>query len=202
MSGKVTNVVIGIDQSYKNTGISVAVNGKLIKVGSLPLSTSQFNSDKRRRLSHIVDHLILQVLQMGSDSNTVNLKIICERIRTFSGGFLSTEYIKQTGALIACIVDTAYAHGVKVYSVDTRAWKAAVIGTSKGSDGNNKQPAIDYIRKLGWGDQLLIPLKRARKGSFVKDGQHYAWNDDAADSACIALFGFTPGHMSKLKEEK
>ena len=189
-------IVIGIDQSYKNTGISVAVNGKLIKVSSLNLSTSQFNSDKRRRLRHIIDHLLTQCLQRCPD-----VIIICERIRTFSGGFLSTSYIKQTGALIATIVDAAYEHNVPVYSVDTRAWKAAVVGTSKDDGGDKKLPAINYVRKLGWEDSILIPIKRARKGSFMKDGQHYAWNDDAADSACIALFGFTPGFKDKLTQE-
>ena len=189
-------IVIGIDQSYQNSGISVAYNGKLIKVSSLNLSTSDFNSVKRKRLKHIVNHLIVQALQRCSD-----VIIICERIRTFSGGFLSTSYIKQTGALIATIVDTAYEHGVPVYSVDTRAWKAAVIGTSKDEGGDKKLPAINFIRKLGWEDALLVPIKRKRKGSFVKGGAHYVWNDDAADSACIALFGFTPGFEEKLTQE-
>ena len=154
-------IVIGIDQSYQNSGISVAYNGKLIKVSSLNLSTSDFNPVKRKRLKHIVNHLIVQALQRCSD-----VIIICERIRTFSGGFLSTSYIKQTGALIATIVDTAYEHGVPVYSVDTRAWKAAVIGTSKDEGGDKKLPAINFIRKLGWEDALLVPIKRKRKGSL------------------------------------
>ena len=114
---------------------------------------------------------------------------------------MSTDYIKQTGALIATIVDVAYEHEIPVYSVDTRAWKSAVIGTSKAEEGDKKLPAINHIRKLGWEDSLLIPVKRAKKGSFEKDGLHYVWNDDAADSACIALFGFTPGFKGKLKEE-
>lgn len=114
---------------------------------------------------------------------------------------MSTEYIKQTGALIATIVDAAYEHGIPVYSVDTRAWKSAVIGTSKPEDGNNKLPAINFIRKLGWEDEILIPIPRKRKGCFEKDGSFYMWNDDAADSACIALFGFTPGFKEKLKLE-
>lgn len=114
---------------------------------------------------------------------------------------MSTDYIKQTGALIATIVDVAYEHDIPVYSVDTRAWKSAVIGTSKPEDGNKKLPAINYVRKLGWEDAILIPIKKKRKDSFEKDGKHFAWNDDAADSACIALFGFTPGYKSKLKEE-
>lgn len=191
-----SRIVIGIDQSYKNTGISIAQDGKLIKVKSLDLSTSTFNSEKRSRLRNIVVKLINSCQRKDSD-----LIIICERIRTFSGGFLSTEYIKQTGALISTIVDAAYDYGVPVYSVDTRAWKSAVIGTSKSEQGDKKLPAINFVRNLGWEDAIMTQVKRKKKGSFERDGAHYVWNDDAADSACIALFGFTPGFKDKLKVE-
>jgi len=110
--------------------------------------------------------------------------VVCERIRTFSMGknknggkplqFMNIGYIKATGALIATIVDVAYQFGVKVYSVDTRSWKAQVVGTTKGG----KAPTLAYVKSLGFD---------------VK-------NDDAADSACIALYPFCKKQNLKLEE--
>lgn len=190
-------IVIGIDQSYNNTGISIAADGKLKKASSINLSCCQNNTEKRLMVKNKLIHILDKMSQRGNQ-----ITIICERIRTFSGGFLSTDYIKSTGALIATIVDVAQGYDIRVYSVDTRSWKSAIVGTSKSDkDGNNKGPTIKFVRKLGFEDSLLVPIKRAKKGSFEKNGQHYMWNDDAADSACIALYGFLPKSQQKLKLE-
>lgn len=191
-------IVIGIDQSYNNCGISIAADGRLVKVTSLPLSSYQNNSEKRKALKNKLIHVIEKVNCRASQ-----MVIICERIRTFSGGFLSTDYIKSTGALIACIVDVAYEYDIPVYSVDTRSWKSAIVGTSKpDASGDKKAPTIRYVKNLGFEDSILIPVKRKRKGSFERDGVHYIYNDDAADSACIALYGFLAPSKQSLKEEK
>jgi hypothetical protein len=174
-------LVIGIDQSYTRTGISLAVDGKLMKVTSIPFRGPQSHTDKRKQISNIVTHILTK-----NSSRVSECIIICERIRTFSGGFLSTSYIKATGALIATIVDAAYPFGVKVFSVDTRCWKAAIVGSSK-SDGNKKLATIKYVAKLGF-DLSSVN----KKGKIIYD-------DDAADSACIALYGFVADQ--KLKEE-
>ena len=88
--------------------------------------------------------------------------IIVERIRTFSKGFMGINtYIKNTAPLVTSIVDSAYPQ--KVYSVDTRCWKSRVIGQSKG----NKLVSVKYIK-----NRFGLKL-----------------NDDAADAACISLFG-------------
>lgn len=189
-------IVIGLDQSYNNTGISIAADGKLKVVKSIPLSGCQNNSEKRLLIRNKLICILDKMSQKASQ-----ITIICERIRTFSGGFLSTDYIKSTGALIATIVDVARDYDIRVYSVDTRSWKSAIVGTSKGDDAGNKGPTIKYVRKLGFEDSLLVPLKRAKKGSFTRGGKHYMWNDDAADSACIALYGFIPKSQQKLKLE-
>ena len=55
------------------------------------------------------------------------------------------------------------AYPQKVYSVDTRCWKSRVIGQSKG----NKSVSVKYIK-----NRFGLKL-----------------NDDAADAACISLFG-------------
>jgi Holliday junction resolvasome RuvABC endonuclease subunit len=96
--------------------------------------------------------------------------IVVERTRQFSTNdksFIAMNMIKTGISILTCIIDVAYAHGIKVYSVDTRAWKSAVIGTSKPKDGDKKLPGLEFVKSLGFD---------------VYD------DDDAADGACIALF--------------
>ena len=180
MAIRINNLVIGIDESYKRTGISIAADGQLLKVTSIPFRSSDCPSVKRKKLSNIIYQIISKNV-----SKSHEMFIIVERIRTFSQGFLSTNYIKATAALIATIVDTAYEFNVPVYSVDTRSWKAKIVGTSKpkgkGKNKDTKAPTLEYIKKLGFN---------------VGD------DSDAADSACIALYGFLPKNMQNLKIEK
>lgn len=198
---KYKKIVIGIDQSYTRTGISIAADGKLLKVGYIPFEPSECHSEKRKK----VKDKLIQIIKLNQ-SKASQMVIIVERIRQFSGGNLSMDYIKSTGALIGCIVDTAAEYGVPVYSADTRSWKSQVVGTSVPKANKfyvdpKKWPTIEFLLK-GRTDvrerDILVPVgKRAKK--FVKqiDGVKYCYNDDAADSACIALYGFCKGRSLK-----
>lgn len=198
---KYRKVVIGIDQSYYNTGISIAADGELKKVRSLQLSEYGTNSEKRRALSKTLDGLLGSVAPKAD-------KVVCiiERIRLRSQGFLNIDYIKSIGALNGVVVDVCSLHGIEVYSVDTRCWKAQVIGTSKPAPNKygvpeEKWPTVRWLIKQGWEGSLLIPIEgRKSKGTFVRDGQKFMYNNDAADSAGIAMFGFI-GDPDKLQEE-
>lgn len=199
---KYKRVIIGIDQSYNNTGISIAADGKLIKVKSLQLDSYKTNSDKRRALSDKLDGLLRAVYPKAKE-------VICiiERIRLRSQGFLNIDYIKSIGALNSIIVDVCHDYCVPAYSVDTRCWKAQVIGTSKPMTNkfgvpDEKWPTVRWLLKQGWEDSILIKVDgRKSKGTFIRDGQKYMYNNDAADSAGIAMFGFI-GDKDKLQEEK
>lgn len=199
---KYKRVVIGIDQSYNNTGISIAADGKLVKVRSLKLDDHKNNSDKRRALANTLDGLLRSVVPKAKE-------VICiiERIRLHSQGFLNIDYIKSIGALNSVIVDKCYEHYVPVYSVDTRCWKSQVIGTSKPMTNKygvpeEKWPTVKWLIKQGWEDSILIPVEgRKTKGTFVRDGQKFMYNNDAADSAGIAMFGFV-GDEEKLQLER
>ncbi len=199
---KYSKIVIGIDQSYSNTGISIAADGKLLKVRSIQLDSYKSNSDKRRVLSETLDSLLRSVVPKGKE-------VICiiERIRLRSQGFLNIDYIKSIGALNSIIVDKCHAMCVPVYSVDTRCWKAQVIGTSKPLANkfgvpDEKWPTVRWLLKQGWESSILIKIEgRKTKGTFIRDGQKYMYNNDAADSAGIAMFGFK-GDPEKLQEEK
>ena len=199
---KYQKVIIGIDQSYSNAGISIAADGKLVKVRSLQLESYKMNSDKRRALANTLDGLFKAVCPKAKE-----VVCIIERIRLRSQGFLNIDYIKSIGALNSIIVDKCHEYCVPVYSVDTRCWKAQVIGTSKPMPNKfgvpeEKWPTVRWLLKQGWESSILIPIEgRKTKGTFIKNGQKYMYNNDAADSAGIAMFGFI-GDSSKLKEER
>lgn len=199
---KYKKVVIGIDQSYNNTGISIAADGKLVKVKSLQLDSYKSNSDKRGALAKTLDGLLSSVVLKAKE-----VVCIIERIRLRSQGFLNIDYIKSIGALNSIIVDKCNQYNVQVYSVDTRCWKAQVIGTSKSMPNKfgvpeEKWPTVRWLIKQGWEEAILIEVNgRKTKGTFVIDGQKYMYNNDAADSAGIAMFGFV-GDQDKLQLER
>lgn len=183
-------IVIGIDESYTRTGISICADGKLLKVSSIDFKGCKCNSDKRKRISLILSKLLNNIVPKAK-----RIVVLCERIRTFTGhGSLRPNYLKSTGALIATIVDTCYDFNIRVYSVDTRSWKSKIVGTSK-PEGNseyaNKMPTIKFVKKLGFD-----VCQGKNKNGKIK------FDDDAADSACISLYGFLPKSSRNLKLEE
>lgn len=199
---KYKQVVIGIDQSYKNTGISVSADGRLLKVKSKHLEGCESNSEKRRVLGETLDSLLKAVC--GKAEFVV---CIIERIRLRSQGFLSIDYIKSIGALNAIVVDACSKYGVTVFSVDTRCWKSQVVGTSKPKSNkfgvpDEKWPTVEWLIKQGFESSILIEVQgRKTKGTFVRNGTKFMYNNDAADSAAISMFWFVGDH-DKLQEER
>lgn len=204
---KYKKVVIGIDQSYKNTGISIVADGEIKKVRSIQLEHYKSNSERRRALRKALDGLLSSVAGKGKE-------VICiiERIRLHSQGFLNIDYIKSIGALNALIIDACNAYSVPVFSVDTRCWKSQVVGTSKPSDSPKfamepeKYPTFHWLSRQQNGlfvSDVMIDMTGTRKKNniFEINGKKYKVNDDACDSAGIAMFGFI-GEKDKLKEEK
>lgn len=199
-------IIIGIDQSYKNTGISICKNGKLTNIRSIHLISLKDNSSKRKHLGKVLYTLFSKVSKIAN-TDVTEVYIIIERIRLQSQGFINIDYIKSIGALNAVIVDCAKEFNLPVYSVDTRAWKSAIVGTSKPQKNKygidpEKWPTIQFICKMGYEEKILLPVsKRKKKGVIIKNGERYTYNDDAADSACIALYGFLPKNKQKLELE-
>lgn len=200
---KYSEICIGVDQSYNNTGISIAADGKLIKVKSKWLDYYKSNSQKRKTLRDTLE----KVLCTTTD-NAKDVVCILERIRLQSRGFINIDYIKSIGALNAIITDACHEFGVKTYSVDTRCWKSQVIGTSKPKSNkfgvpDEKWPTVQWVIQSGFEKQILIDMSDTKKtkGVFEKNGKKYMYNNDAADSAGISMFWFV-GDREKLKEEK
>lgn len=198
-------IVIGIDQSYKNTGISIVADGKLADVKSIRLDKYKSNSEKRETLRNRLDKLLRITKQKAN-------KVVCivERARVHGGqtSFINIDAIKAIGALTAVIVDRCAIYDVAVFSVDTRCWKSQVIGTSRGQSNRfgvpeEKWPTVQWCIRQGFRRHILIQIDNPRKtkGTFMHKGIKYQYNDDAADSAGIAMF-WVIGDHDKLKEEK
>lgn len=196
-------VVIGIDQSYKRTGISIAADGKLLHVCSIDLTESNDKTWKRLEVKRRVERAV-SLAERKSASKPV---VVIERIRMFSQQFVSMPYIKQMGALNCTIVDAAWKHAVETYSIDTRAWKAGVLGTSKPAANNfgvppEKWPCVDWVIRKGFEKSVKLPVYgRRQKGTFTDaEGKKWEYDNDACDSAGIAMSWFTC-HPSKFERE-
>lgn len=200
-----SKTVIGIDQSYTRTGITILEDKKILGMHSVNFDGCKTNTEKREHLKHFIESLF-------DNYNIDNVTVITERIRLRSQGFLSESYIKSTGALIATIIDIFATYDIPVYSVDTRSWKSQIVGNSKpleNSYGINKEKyrTILYLRSKGLLKHIVEPYTGRGKQGVVNikiNGKKTPCkiNDDLADSYCIAMYGFLPEHKQKLKEEK
>lgn len=198
--------VIGIDQSYKRTGITILKNKYIVDMISVDYKTCNSNSEKRVTLRNTLEGIM-------SKYDIKNPLVLTERIRLRSQGFLSEAYIKSTGALVATIIDFFYYYNeIPVYSVDTRFWKSQIVGSSKPLENPygidpKKYRTILYMRSRG----LLKYIVEEYKGKGTKgviqvkiNGEKVPCkvNDDLADSYCIAMCGYLPKSKQKFKEEK
>ena len=203
-------IVIGIDQSYTRTGITVLKNKQIHRMKSLDFKGCRNNTEKRLEIYTYIETLFKRLLK--KEVQNENVIIITERIRLRSQGFLSEAYIKSTGALIATIIDIASLYNVPVYSVDTRSWKSQIVGNSKPLENKyginpEKYRTILHLKQKGLLRFIIEPYKgRAKKGivNVNIDGTKTLCkvNDDLADSYCIAMYGYLPKSKQKLKEEK
>lgn len=188
-------ISIGIDQSYANTGLTISGDGIVLKVTSLNLSKLASKAEKRKAVCCLLEKAILLSLQRSN-----NVIVITERIRAYKGSQLSLAYVATTGALIGAISDTCERFEVPCYNVDTRVWKAAILGTSRRSTdayapkgvNPNKWPTLEYVMKredVHMIDILSEVSSRCTVFHVMYKGKRYKYNDDAADSVCISLYG-------------
>ena len=201
-------IVIGIDESYTRTGVTILKDKEPLCMHSINFDNCQTNVDKRRHL----DMYLRQQINKLKKQNKDDITIIVERIRLRSQGFLSEAYIKATGALLSIIIAIGQDYNIPVYSVDTRSWKSQIVGSSKPLDnpyGINpeKYRTIVYLKQKGLLKYIAYEYKgKSRKGVInVKiDGKRVPCkiNDDLADSYCIAMYGYLPKTKQKLKEER
>lgn len=212
------HVCIGVDQSYRRTGVSVSIDGKLKLAKSIDLSGFKSKAEKRLAVSRRLSSLLTRILARYSPGEVV---CVLERIRTFSQKFLSVPYIKSMGALNATIADLMWHSHIACYSVDTRAWKSGVVGYS--SPANERHPeALAFSKHLNMDprkaptalfvckhypaifkhDAVRPVTSRKQRGTFIsKSGTRCEIDDDLCDSACISL-SWTKLDKSKLMVEE
>lgn len=209
-------IVIGIDESYTRTGVTILEDKKILCMKSINFEDCKTNVDKRRHL----DMYFRQQIKRLRKQNKDDITIIVERIRLRSQGFLSEAYIKATGALLSVIIAIGQDYDIPVYSVDTRSWKAEIVGDSKPLQNPyeinpEKYRTILYMRDKGLLKYIVEEYKgKGKKGIInvkmdVVEGNRKVRkkvpckiNDDLADSYCIALYGYLPKSKQKLKEER
>lgn len=196
-------VVIGIDESYRNTGVTINKNnGEELKVFAIHTEPLENHSLKRQMIKEWLVKIIKHVKKVNPNAEVV---CIIERIRLKSKGFLNIDYIKGIGALNALIVDTMYDYGIETFSVDTRAWKSAVVGTSKPMENKyglpaEKYPTIVWNVKNGRKKEIInYNVGKKKKGVIVKGDRKYTYDDDKSDSIAISFYGFT--NKPKLEKE-
>lgn len=212
------HVCIGIDQSYRRTGVSVSVDGALKLAKSISLSSFKSKAEKRAAVSSRLSSLVSHILACFSPGEVA---CVLERVRTFSQKFLSVPYIKSMGALNATIADLMWRNSIRCYSVDTRAWKSGVVGYS--SPANAKHPEALLFSKHFSMDPRKAPTAllvckhypdifkrgavrpvagRKHKGTFIsKSGVRCEIDDDLCDSACISLSWFKLDPSKFIVEE-
>lgn len=206
--------MIGIDQSYADTGITISIDNKVILVKDCKGKPKESHTLFRLRLSKYLSKCFASCNKKSIDLGDCEVICIIERIRLQSGKpdrkqhFLSLDYIKSIGALNALIVDIATTYDIPVYSVDTRSWKSQVIGTSKpGCNPYNfpeeKWPTIKWCINKGFEKDLIEYVSpRKKKAVIERAGKRFTYNDNKADSIGISLYGFLPDHIQKLEEER
>lgn len=199
-------IVIGIDQSYKDTGITISLNNEVKCVTDCYTEKMKSNTDKRVALRNCLITVINMVKKKTNELGDCEVICIVERIRLQSQGFINIDYIKSIGALNSLIVDLMKENNIPVYSVDTRAWKSTIVGNSKGQKNKygideKKWPTILWCVSKGYKKHIIDydVSDKKKKGVIEKNGKRYTYNDNRADSICISLYGFI--HEPLLKEE-
>lgn len=206
-------IVIGIDQSYADSGITAIRNKTdILFCRSLKSEKETTHTEYRIRVKYFMKTKLRNAVKICFPENIV---VIVERIgiRANNGG-LSQSYVKSNAALIATIIDTCAAFDIPVYSVDTRAWKKAIVGTSKPMNNKygippEKYPTIKYIRDSGRLSYIVDKYEGKGNKCVIsafnkRTGERYRakLNDNRADSICIAEYGFLPEGEQKLQLER
>ncbi len=199
---------LGFDQSYTNTGIAVAAKTYKGQIDLLHIESVKGWGDKlgyRKELIHRTK-MIMRKYRCLSDQ----CYALCETVRVHKDGNMSINNHLSWGALQGCLSDYLYQrHDVILRTVDTRAWKAKVVGTSKPatkappSVDPKKWPTIEYIMHVHDipKEEIAWPLgPRTRNYAWIDaDGNKFTFDSDKCDAACIAIYGLM-FPMNKLKQ--
>lgn len=187
------NAIIGIDQSYTDTGIAIAARSKILTALSLPLERCENDTVKRSSLKARLEIAIELCYQ-----NKHEPIIYIEAVRINSGQ-TTFDYIKRAGAMESVIIDLCFYKGIECRSVASNSWKAKIVGSREKVPNSigippEKYKTYEYTHKLGLDEYTLQECSK-RTRNYVKqleDGTKLKYNDNTGDSCCIALYGCLP----------
>lgn len=189
-------MVIGLDQSYTDTGLCIAVNGVPKYAESIDFHGAQDKAEKRK----VILKRVRAIYNKYKDKYAIS--IVIEAVRLFSGSnpHISTAYIFSTCALVGAIVDLAYELNINVYWIETRSWKKFVLGSAKpsgrklkGVKDPKKVDSVIFALAVGFEDKVTYTVERGKNKGQVR------YNDNIADAICIAVAGFDKKIRKKLK---
>lgn len=202
------NLCLGFDQSYSGTGIALAGelrNGdyEIIHCESVRPVPGESKSDYRVKVRKAINRIIVKYRHLGDE-----LFAVCEAVRFNTQGAQVVNYHLIWGALMGTICDYLWeCQEVTLRKADTRAWKKAVIGTSKPADSApkgvdpKKWPTIQHMLYVEDVPKECLRIERpprSRVYTWEEDGKKYTYDDNVADACGIALYGLiTP--LNKLK---
>ena len=189
------SIVIGVDQSYADTGLAMAIDRKVVYAKSERFVGCESKREKRNRLCERLEGLIKRC------EGRYRPVIVLEAVRLFSGAtpFLSTSYIYGGIAMVGRIVDMAGELGVPVYWVESRSWKSAVHGTSKSA--TKKMIGVKDIKKVR---SIQFALDHGYR-KFIEKGVDkngvMRYNDNVADAIGLSVckqYGAKVKKLSKM----
>lgn len=182
--------VIGIDQSYTDTGIAVAADGVIQAAISLPLSSLSSDTQKRLELRTKLISCIKNCIKHDSIP-----EVYFEQVR-INRGQTTFNYIKHAGAMEATIIDTCAEYDVNLYSVASNAWKSAILGTRDRVPNilgipPEKYLTYEYTSLHGYNKFTLYKASKQSRYYVERDadGFPYKYNDNIGDAICICLYG-------------
>lgn len=142
-------MILGIDFSTARVGLAVMdAKGKIFNCDTFDLSKTKSHKERRKILVKRANEFI--------HDYACNVVII-EKVRLFHHGFISLATIERLVQMSGAIIDGC---PVPVYSIDTRSWKKAVLGSAKAT----KDDSVAYVNRVY---QMEV-------------------NHDLADAICIA----------------
>lgn len=198
--------VIGIDESYTNTGISLCIDKKVITVKSLITRTK---NDMRLYVQNEISNLA-HIANWDYNIHHTEMAVVFERVRLFSSSFISTQYMLSMSYLNGAIIMKAIEEEIPCYSIDTKCWKSHVVGSSKPQENKygvdpKKFITLDYCMKNPELKKYVVEYeeneRKQKKCYKAKDGKYVRFNDNLADAICISLSPWYAPAKS-FKEEK
>lgn len=182
--------IIGIDQSYTDTGIAIAVRGEILAAISLPFANTDHDTKRRNLLrKRILDAITL------CHKHDYYPVVYYEQVR-INKNQSTFKFVKRSGAMESVIIDLCYDCNITCRSVSTNSWKAKVLGTRDKIKNNKgiapeKYVAYRHTHKLGLDKYTLEPCSNRTKRYVKKldDGTKIKYNDNIGDAICIALYG-------------